>query len=99
MTQALTPQVVPSWRYVHPLVRFFQKRGDPAKAARVCVELAWTASPDAINGRYVTEHGTPGRYPATVADPIFQDQVASTAEDLAQHAPTAVGPAGRLRPP
>ena len=63
MTQALTPQVVPSWRYVYPLVRFFQKRGDPAKAASVCVELAWTASPAAISGRYITEHGKPGRYP------------------------------------
>jgi hypothetical protein len=27
MTQALTPQVVPSWRYVYPLVRFFQQPG------------------------------------------------------------------------
>jgi NAD(P)-dependent dehydrogenase (short-subunit alcohol dehydrogenase family) len=91
MTQALTPQVVPSWRYVYPLVRFFQKRGDPAKAARVCAELAWTASPAAISGRYITEHGKPGRYPPGVADPAVQDQVVSTAGDLARHAPTAVG--------
>ena len=95
MTQALTPQVVPSWRYVYPLVRFFQKRGDPAKAARVCAELAWTASPAAISGRYITEHGRPGRYPPGVADPAVQDQVVSTAGDLARHAPTAVGHTGR----
>jgi NAD(P)-dependent dehydrogenase (short-subunit alcohol dehydrogenase family) len=94
MTQQLTPQVVPSWRYVYPLVRFFQKRADPAKAARVCVEVAWTASPTSINGRYITEHGKPGRYPAAIADPDVQDQVVSTAEDLAQHAPTAAGRAG-----
>jgi NAD(P)-dependent dehydrogenase (short-subunit alcohol dehydrogenase family) len=94
MTQALTPQVVPSWRYVYPLVRFFQKRGDPARAAQVCVELAWTASPADISGRYITDHGKPGRYPATVADPAVQDQVVSTAEDLAQRAPTAVGHIG-----
>jgi NAD(P)-dependent dehydrogenase (short-subunit alcohol dehydrogenase family) len=91
MTQALTPQVVPSWRYVYPLVRFFQKRGDPAKAARVCVELAWTASPAVISGRYITERGKVGGYPATVNDPAVQDQVVSTAEDLARHAPTAAG--------
>lgn len=91
MTQALTPQVVPSWRYVYPLVRFFQKRGDPAKAARVCVELAWTASPAAISGQYITEHGKPGRYPAVVADPATQDQVVTTAGDLARDAPTAAG--------
>lgn len=89
MTQALTPQVVPSWRYVYPIVRFFQKRGDPAKAARVCVELAWTASPAAISGHYITEHGKQGKYPAAVAESAVQDQVVSTAEDLALHAPTA----------
>jgi NAD(P)-dependent dehydrogenase (short-subunit alcohol dehydrogenase family) len=95
MTQALTPQVVPSWRYVYPLVRFFQRRGDPARAARVCVELAWTGSLAAISGRYITEHGKPGRYPATVADPATQDQVVSTAGDLARDAPTAAGRPGR----
>jgi NAD(P)-dependent dehydrogenase (short-subunit alcohol dehydrogenase family) len=95
MTQALTPQVVPSWRYVYPLVRLFQKRGDPAKAASVCVELAWTASPAAISGQYITEHGKPGRYPTGVADPAVQDQVVSTAGDLARHASTAVGHKGR----
>jgi NAD(P)-dependent dehydrogenase (short-subunit alcohol dehydrogenase family) len=94
MTQALTPQVVPSWRYVYPLVRFFQKRGDPAKAAQVCIELAWTANPAEISGQYITEHGKPGRYPATVTDPAVQDQVISTAEDLAQHAPTTIGRTG-----
>ena len=86
---------MPPWRYVYPLVRFFQKRGDPARAARVCVELAWTASPADISGRYITEHGTPGKYPATVADPDIQDQAVSTAENLAQHAPTTadhIGP-------
>jgi NAD(P)-dependent dehydrogenase (short-subunit alcohol dehydrogenase family) len=88
MTAALTPQVVPSWRYVYPLVRFFQKRADPAKAARVCVELAWTASPAAISGRYFTERGKPGRYPGIVTDPAVRDQVAGTADDLARHAPT-----------
>ena len=31
---------------------------------------------------------------ATVADPVTQDQVASTAEDLTQHAPTTAGHIG-----
>jgi len=31
MTQALTtPQVVPAWRYLYPLVRFLQKPANPA---------------------------------------------------------------------
>jgi hypothetical protein len=50
--------------------------------ARGCVELAWTASRAGISGRYITEHGKPGRYPATMGDPAVQDQVNSTAEDL-----------------
>jgi hypothetical protein len=89
MTQALTPQVVPSWRYVYPLVRFFQKRAHPARAARVCAELAWTADPAEISGQYITERGKPGRYPAVLTDPAVQDQVISTAEELARYAPTA----------
>jgi hypothetical protein len=90
MTQALTPEVVPAWRYVYPLVRFFQKRADPAKAAQVCVRLAWDASPAEINGRYFTERGKPGKLPASVVDPALQRTVLRTAENLAQHAPTAV---------
>jgi hypothetical protein len=89
MTQALTPEVVPCWRHVYPLVRFFQKRGDPAKAARACVRLAWDADPAEINGRYFTERGKPGKLPAVVTDPDRQRQVVSTAEDLTRRAPTA----------
>lgn len=90
MTQALTPEVVPAWRYVYPLVRFFQKRADPAKAAQVCVRLAWDASPAEINGRYFTERGKPGKLPAPVLDPALQSRVLKTVEDLAHDAPTAV---------
>lgn len=92
MTQALTPQVVPSWRYTYPLVRFFQKRGDPARAALVCAELAWTADPAKISGQYITERSKPGRYPAVLTDPAVQDQVIGTAQKLARHAPTAADP-------
>jgi NAD(P)-dependent dehydrogenase (short-subunit alcohol dehydrogenase family) len=95
MTQALTPQVVPSWRYVYPLVRLFQKRGDPAKAARVCAGLAWTGNLAEISGQYITEHGKPGRYPGVVADPAFQDRVVAVAGDLARDAATAAGRRGR----
>ena len=92
MTQALTPQVVPSWRYVYPLVRFFQKRGDPARAARVCVQLAVAASPAAISGRYFTERGKPGRYPGIVTGPAAGDRVTGIAGELARNAPTAGHP-------
>jgi NAD(P)-dependent dehydrogenase (short-subunit alcohol dehydrogenase family) len=32
-TAQLTPEAVPAWKYLWPLVRFFQRRGSPAKAA------------------------------------------------------------------
>lgn len=89
MTQALTPQVVPSWRYVYPLVRFFQKRGDAAKAANICIRLATDANAADIEGRYLTERGKPGKVPAVLADPAFQKKVTGTAAELVQRAPTA----------
>lgn len=95
MTQSLTPQVVPSWRYVYPLVRLFQKRGDPAKAARVCVDLAWSGNLAEISGQYITERGKPGRFPGVVADPAFQDRVVAVARDLARDAATAAGHQGQ----
>jgi NAD(P)-dependent dehydrogenase (short-subunit alcohol dehydrogenase family) len=33
-TAQLTPEAVPAWKYVWPVVRFFQRRGSPAKAAQ-----------------------------------------------------------------
>lgn len=35
--------------------------------------------------------GKPGRYPATVADPVFQDRAVAIARDLARDAATAAG--------
>jgi retinol dehydrogenase-14 len=89
MTQALTPEVVPSWKYFYPLARWFQKRGDPAKAGQVIVRLATTASPAEINGKFFTERGKPGKIPAELLAPAFQERVADEAERLTKQAPTA----------
>lgn len=83
LTRSLTPQVVPSWRYVYPLVRFFQQRADPAKAARVCVSLAWG---DVVGGQYITERGRPGAFPALVTGPSVQDKVLDIAGELTRSA-------------
>ncbi len=74
MTQALTPQVVPSWRYMYPVVRFFQRRADPAKAAQ----------------GYFTERGKQGKLPASVLDPHFQRRVLTKAQELELRAPTSI---------
>src|SRR6266498_1362317 len=90
MTQALTPQVVPSWRYMYPVVRFFQRRADPAKAAQVCVRTACAASAADITGRYFTERGKQGKLPASVLDPHFQRRVLTKAQELELRAPTSI---------
>lgn len=89
MTQALTPEVVPSWKYFYPLARWFQQRGDPAKAAQLVVRLATTASPGEVNGRFFTERGKPGKIPAPLLDPAFQARVGDVAARLTEQAPTA----------
>jgi retinol dehydrogenase-14 len=48
---ALTPQAVPHWRFVWPLVRWVQRRASAASAARSTVMLA-TAESQNVSGRY-----------------------------------------------
>jgi NAD(P)-dependent dehydrogenase (short-subunit alcohol dehydrogenase family) len=38
-TQQLTPKAVPAWRWVWPLVRWFQRRASAEKAAQICQPL------------------------------------------------------------
>lgn len=89
MTQGLTPEVVPSWKYFYPLARWFQKRGDPAKAAEVVLRLATTASTADIDGKFIDQRGKPGKIPDNLADPAFQQEVAQQAERMVAQAPTA----------
>lgn len=51
MTRSLTPETVPAWRYIFPIVQFFQRRADPSHAARYCEELA-LAEADTVAGKY-----------------------------------------------
>lgn len=44
MTAALTPRSVPQWRYVWPIVRFFQRRASPERAAAHVSTLAMSTS-------------------------------------------------------
>ncbi|MCP2324097.1 NAD(P)-dependent dehydrogenase (short-subunit alcohol dehydrogenase family) [Hamadaea flava] len=74
---ALTPEAVPAWRYVWPIVRFFQRRAAPEKAARGPAALA--IAPD-LSGRYY-EGGRPRPLPSRLLDPQWQrrawDEVAA----------------------
>jgi retinol dehydrogenase 12 len=89
MTQSLSPEVVPAWRHIMPIVRFFQRRADPVKAARNCERLV-IAGPGAIEGRYFD--GTrPKDLPRKFADPSLPDRVQAIGTELRAAAATAGG--------
>jgi retinol dehydrogenase 12 len=89
MTQSLSPEVVPAWRHIMPIVRFFQRRADPVKAARNCERLV-IAGPGAIEGRYFD--GTrPKDLPRKFADPSLPDRVQAIGTALRAAAATAGG--------
>jgi NAD(P)-dependent dehydrogenase (short-subunit alcohol dehydrogenase family) len=50
-TASLTPDAIPKFRLVWPLVRFFQRRASAERASRGPLWLA-TEAPDAVRGRY-----------------------------------------------
>lgn len=89
MTQSLSPEVVPAWRHIFPIVRFFQRRADPARAAQNCERLA-LAEPATIEGRYFD--GTkPKTLPRKFADPSLPDRVQAIGTELCAAAATAGG--------
>ncbi|MCI0711947.1 MAG: SDR family NAD(P)-dependent oxidoreductase [Chloroflexi bacterium] len=73
-TQALTPQAVPAWRFIWPLVRLMQKRASPAKAARSSVFLASAEAVRGISGAYFDEMKQ-NDLPAHLLDPELQKRV------------------------
>ena len=85
-TRALTPDTVPVWRFIWPLVRFVQRRKSPDRAAHVVARLA--ADPDAVvgqgeTGRYVTSGGTVRDLGALQRDTALQDRALALAHELA----------------
>lgn len=67
-TQQLTPKAVPAWRFVWPLVRWFQRRASAEKAAQVCMRVAATREPYAPSGSYFAEKDTPSPLPKHAQD-------------------------------
>ncbi len=73
MTQSMTPEVVPAWRYFFPVVRAFQRRAHPARAAGNCERLA-LATLQAVSGRYF-DGKKPKRLPDQLGDPELIERV------------------------
>jgi hypothetical protein len=87
MTQSLSPEVVPAWRHIMPVVRFFQRRADPVNAARNCERLV-IAGPGTIEGRYF-DGAKPKNLPPKFADPGLPDRVQAIGTELRAAAATA----------
>ncbi|MFG1685809.1 SDR family NAD(P)-dependent oxidoreductase [Nonomuraea sp. NPDC049269] len=93
--QALTPQAVPAWRYIWPLVRMIQRRASPEKAARVPALLAQRPTG---TGQLYESNGKVKAPPARLHDPALQDRARQTVADLTASRHIADGPADACGP-
>jgi len=89
-TAQLTPEAIPAWKPIWPLVRFFQRRGSPAKAARTPLWLATSSEAGAITGSYVDKRKQ--QRPKVATDPDNQHHATELAKALVSQAPTATPP-------
>jgi retinol dehydrogenase-12 len=85
-TAQLTPGAVPAWKYFWPLVRFFQRRGSPAKAAQSPLWLAASSEAGGLTGTYVEKRKQ--QRPKVATDPDNQRRVIELARALVSQAPT-----------
>lgn len=77
---ALTPAAIPQWRFIWPVVRWFQRRASAEKAAQAPAFLA--SSPDAmVTGRYF-DGRKESALPARLLDTVVQDRVWNLGESL-----------------
>lgn len=89
-TAQLTPEAVPAWKYIWPVVRFFQRRSSPANAADTPLWLAASSEAAAITGTYVEKRKQ--QRPDVATHPDNQRRVTELAESLVTQAPTATQP-------
>jgi len=86
-TAQLTPQAVPAWRYIWPIVRYFQRRRSPAKASLGPVRLIASKQFSGLTGSYIENRKI--RRPGVAAHAEHQRQAMHLAEDLVTRACTA----------
>jgi NAD(P)-dependent dehydrogenase (short-subunit alcohol dehydrogenase family) len=83
-TQALTQEAVPAWRFIWPIVRWFQRRASPEAAARGPVYLA--SAPEAIFTGHYLEGVRTESLPAAVLDHATQDRAWELGEAMIERA-------------
>jgi retinol dehydrogenase-14 len=87
-TQAMTREAVPAWRWVWPVVRWFQRRASAEAASRSSVFLASSEEAAAVTGRYFESKAQPERPSALALDVGNQERAWALAAELVAHART-----------
>jgi len=90
-TRGLTPEAVPAWRFVWPLVRLVQRRSSAEKASGSSVFLASSEEAARISGAYFESNAEPGQPSALALDVGNQERAWDLAETLVARAPTTAG--------
>jgi len=83
-TASLMPQAVPQWRFVWPIVQWFQRRASAEKAARGPLFLA-SSSGATFSGRFF-DGETEKPLSEGLLDPVLQDRVWQLGESLVAQA-------------
>jgi NAD(P)-dependent dehydrogenase (short-subunit alcohol dehydrogenase family) len=93
--QRLERRAVPAWRFVWPLVRWFQRRASPEKAARTPARVALALQVADASGTYYNENGQPESLPLSATDRRNVRRAWALGERLAADAPAVVATASR----
>jgi NAD(P)-dependent dehydrogenase (short-subunit alcohol dehydrogenase family) len=88
-TQAITPEAVPAWRLIWPLVRWMQRRASAEAASRSPVFLASSPVVAGVSGAYFGEHAKQERLSALARDAGNQERAWDLAAALISGAPAA----------
>ena len=89
MTQALTPEAVPAWRYFWPVVRLMQRRASAEAASKFSVFLASSEDAANVSGAYFESNAEPGRPSKLALDVENQELACDLAQTLIARAPPA----------
>ena len=89
-TAQLTPEAIPAWRFIWPVVRFFQRRGSPSNAAQTPLWLAASGEASAITGTYAEKRRR--QRPDVATNPDNQRRITELAEAIVSQATTATLP-------
>jgi NAD(P)-dependent dehydrogenase (short-subunit alcohol dehydrogenase family) len=91
MTQAMTPQTMPVFRRIWPLIRLVQRHRSPDKAGRRVALLASSPAVSAYTGRYFQGGTRPKRLSARELDVGAQRRALRLAAELVAEARTGTG--------